>query len=400
MYIALVTETFPPEVNGVARTLERLVRGLYRRGYEVEIVRPRPAEEATDGPWHEVWVPAVQIPVYKELRMGLASVGRLVRRWREDRPDLVHVATEGPLGLAALRAARRLGIPVTSSFHTNFHIYAEHYGFGVLHRALLAYLRAFHNRTLTTMVPAPDIQASLAQSGFQRLSRLARGVDTNLFTPRRRDDGLRAQWGLGPDDVAMAVVGRVAPEKNIDLAIRASQRVREQVPSARLVVVGDGPAAPVLRRRHPDVIFAGTRRGVDLAAHYASADMLMFPSQTDTFGNVVLEAMASGIPVVSYACAAAGLHIRSGQNGMTARCYDSDDFIDAATKVACLGDRRRAMGAAARKTAAALDWENIVDVFSDTLVAQLEGARGMASLPERERRWSRPALLPGSVHAD
>ena len=202
MKLALVTETYPPEVNGVAMTLSRLVGGLRARGHEVEVVRPRQSKEAPGGtPAGGDWlVPGMAIPFYDSLRIGFPSVRRLERRWREQRPDVVHVATEGPLGLASLRAARRLGLPVTSSFHTNFHAYGGHYGVGLLRGAVLAYLRWFHNRTLRTLAPTQQMVDELAAKRFERLGVMARGVDTTLFDPAKRSEALRRTWGARPED--------------------------------------------------------------------------------------------------------------------------------------------------------------------------------------------------------
>ncbi|MDA8019579.1 MAG: glycosyltransferase family 1 protein, partial [Thermoanaerobaculia bacterium] len=289
MRIALVTETFPPEVNGVARTLWQLVLGLARRGHQVEVYRPdqkaREGECPAEG-WRDVLMAGVPIPVYEGLRFGLPAPRKLLRRWREEvtRPDVVHIATEGPLGLSALWAARRLDIPVSTTFHTNFHDYGRFYGMGALRRLGVAYLRWFHNRADCTLVPARDVRRRLEEDGFLRVGILSRGVDTELFRPDRRDAELRHSWGAGPNDLVVVFVSRLAEEKNPQLAAAAFAEVKRVVPDSRCVAVGDGPAREHMKELVPDLILCGMRRGPDLAAHYASADLFLFPSLTETFG--------------------------------------------------------------------------------------------------------------------
>jgi len=368
--LCLVTETFPPEVNGVAMTLGRLVEGLRQRDHTVAIVRPRQQGETPDtpAPSGEWVVPGLPIPFYRSLRMGLPVTGRLRRRWTEERPDVVHIATEGPLGVAALRAARRLGLPVTSSYHTNFHQYGSHYGVSLARSLALAWMRRFHNATRVTLVPTRQMQTELAADGFQRLEVLSRGVDTALFDPARRSEALRTTWGASPDDPVVIHVGRMAAEKNLALAVAAFERFRAVAPTARLVLVGDGPERAPLQARHPEYHYAGMQRGEALAAHYASADVFLFPSITETFGNVVTEGLASGLVLLSYDYAAGREHIRDGANGYLVPFDDAAAFRDRAAEIAGQPGDWPAIRAAARVTALALTWDHIIDRFAATLV--------------------------------
>lgn len=370
MKLALVTETYPPEVNGVAMTLERLVRGLASRGHRIDVVRPRQGKAdgtRTEGTISHVTVAGVPLPRYQGLRFGLPARNQLVRRWKGDPPEVVHVATEGPLGITALWAARKLGVPVSSSFHTNFQQYGKHYGYGFLSGVVMRYLRHVHNGCSCTMVPSEDMRKRLCDDGFSNVMILARGVDTELFGPHRRSEELRKSWGAGPNDLVAAYVGRVADEKNIPLAVEAFERMRKVDPSMKLVIVGDGPARPRLQKRHPEFVFAGMRRDEDLATHYASADVFLFASTTETFGNVVTEAMGSGLAVLAYDYAAPAQFIRSGVNGVTAPLGDREAFLRAAEEM--VKDRAKvdAMRTAARETALAMSWSAIVDKFEETL---------------------------------
>lgn len=367
MRVALVTETYPPEVNGVAMTLGRMVDGLRRRGHAVHLVRPRQQGEEvpaqTEG-FAETLVRGLPIPRYEGLRFGLPARDALVAAWKRERPDIVHVATEGPLGWSAVNAARALGLPVSSGFHTNFDAYSRHYGFGWLRRPIAAYLRGLHNRTDATLVPTRSLVRDLATQGYRKLSVVSRGVDTWLFNPARRSESLRASWGAGPDDLVAAYVGRLAPEKNLHLVLAAFAAIRAVRPEARLLFVGNGPMAKTLAERHPEHLFAGLRRGADLAAHYASADLFLFPSLTETFGNVTAEALASGLGVVAYDCAAAADLIEDGLNGRLAPPGDAAAFMNTAATLAADRDGLARLRAQAAPSVAHLDWESIHDAFA------------------------------------
>jgi glycosyltransferase involved in cell wall biosynthesis len=370
--IAVVTETYPPEVNGVAMTVARLVQGLVARGHRLQLVRPRqhPHEQAAAAGLDEILVRGLPIPRYPQLKMGLPATGALLAQWRQHRPDLVHIATEGPLGWSALRAALRLQLPVTSDFRTNFHAYSQHYGIGWLERPIVGYLRGFHNRTQATMVPTPVLQRELQRHGFENVSVVARGVDTGRFSPAWRSRALRASWGAGEDTCVVAHVGRLAPEKNLGLLVRAFEALRRVRPDSKLLLVGDGPARADLLARCPDALFAGMRSGDDLAAHYASADAFIFPSMTETFGNVTPEAMASGLPVLAFDHAAAGQLIQSGRSGLLVPMGDADAFVAMARELAADPQRAQQWGVCARAATLACQW--------DQVVAQVEGLMRVA----------------------
>lgn len=370
--VAIVTETYLPEVNGVAMTMGHLVRGLCARGHRVELIRPRQraAEEPAKRPlFEEVLVRGVPIPGYDALKLGLPARAMLVRRWSETPPDVVHLVTEGPLGWSALAAARSLGLPVATDFHTNFHSYTKHYGFGWLKTPVTAYLRRFHNAAACTIVPTNELRDDLAALGFENLLVVARGVDTTLFNPGRRDPLLRALWKAGPNDPVALFVSRLAPEKNLLTALETFEAMRQVNARVRFVVVGDGPVRKALEARYRDVVFAGARYGADLAAQYASADIFLFPSVTETYGNVTVEAMASGLAVVAYNYAAAAQHIRDGQNGIAVPLGERELFIRAAIRLCGDSELRARCGERARSAMVRVDWNQIVSEFEATLAA-------------------------------
>lgn len=376
--VAVVTETYPPEINGVAMTLKRMIEGLMLRGHRVQLIRPRqgPADRAhVVAGFEEVLTRGWKLPRYDGLRFGLPAKSPLLKAWSVAGPDLVHVATEGPLGWSAVSAALKLGVPVTSDFHTNFDHYSRHYGLGWLSQPVAVYLRSFHNRTAATFVPTLEMLRSLSGQGYQGIQVVARGVDTTLFSPARRSEELRRSWGLEPDDLAVCYVGRLAAEKNLDLVIRTFAAIRSMDARARLVLVGDGPMREVLSQTFREGLFAGVRTGTDLATHYASADLFLFPSLTETFGNVTLEAMASGLSVLAYDYAAAAQHIRSGANGVTVAVGDEDAFVAQALHLAGSRSLRTELGGGARLCALDCDWDAVNNTFEASLLGVWAAAR-------------------------
>lgn len=369
--IALVTETYPPEVNGVAMTLRCMVEGLIARGHRVQLIRPRQnsvEEPLAEASFDEVLARGWTLPRYQGLHFGLPARTRLQKLWQRQRPDLVHVATEGPLGWSAVSVACKMRIPVTSDFHTNFDHYSRHYGVGWLRKPVSAYLRSFHNRTARTFVPTNAMASELARSGYHRVDVVARGVDTEMYCPAKRNPALRHSWGVPGAALAVLYVGRLAAEKNLGLALRAFRAIQGVQPSARFILVGDGPLREGLARENPDCVFAGMRTGEDLARHYASADLFLFPSVTETFGNVTLEAMASGLGVVAYDHAAAADVIRNGESGVLAPFDDAEGFITAARQLAGDPALCARMGKQARVTAEGLSWDAVNDRFARSLL--------------------------------
>jgi glycosyltransferase involved in cell wall biosynthesis len=314
-------------------------------------------------------VDGAPVPRYPGLRFGLPAGRRLAARWGAQRPDAVYIATEGPLGWSALRAARRLGIPAATGFHTRFDDYMGQYGAGFLSPWVFAWLRRFHNRGAATLVPTRELHDQLAQQGFRHVQRLGRAVDTRRFHPGWRDAALRAHWGLGDEDLALLYVGRLAAEKNLPLLARAYHALRARRPGTRLVVVGDGPARAQLLELVPDAVFAGVRRDDDLARHFASADLFVFPSRSETFGNVILEAMASGLPVVAFDYGATREHLADGAHGAAVAFGDDDGFVQATAGLGTHGALFR-MGEAARAAVLHLHPDDVARAFA-ALLAQL-----------------------------
>lgn len=363
MRIAVVTETWPPEVNGVALTLAKLVHGLCQRNHAVQLIRPRQDKNEmalVQDDMSELLLTGLPIPRYPQLKLGLPSKKALIRAWTLHRPDLVHIATEGPLGWSALQAARRLRLPVTSDFRTNFHSYSKHYGVGWLRKPIVAYLRKFHNNTACTMVPTHLLKSELQKLGFDNLRVVARGVDTGMFHPRHRSETLRQSWGADDNTLVLLSVGRLAPEKNLDLVVKAYQALRAAQRPVRLVFAGDGPYRTELQARCPDAVFLGMCDHQTLSTVYPSADLFLFPSLTETFGNVTLEALACGTPVLAFDSAAASELVQANRNGWLVQGESEEDYMQKALTATRDTAALMAMRTPTCESVAALDWLQIV----------------------------------------
>jgi glycosyltransferase involved in cell wall biosynthesis len=390
-HICVVTETYPPEVNGVAITLSRLVSGLRARGNSVSVVHPGQRSKQTSGAMlhrelDDIEVRGLPLPGYSGLQFGMPA-GRLLKQaWGRHRPAAVYVATEGPLGWSAVRVAHSMNIPALSGFHTNFHSYCKHYKVGWLRHAALRYLRWFHNQTECTLVSNGELRGQLQDLGFCNLGVIERGVDSQLFTPQRRCTELRKEWGLSDDDPAFIYVGRIAAEKNLRVAVEAYRAIKRFNARVKFVLVGDGPQRQSLQRENPDLIFAGMRMGEELGKYYASADVFLFPSETETFGNVTLEAMASGLVVIAYNYACAKLHISHGETGILVRLGDAKSFVASARALVQAPPAIARIRRQGRQYVSYLGWERVVERFEALLLNAGRQGRGEAgSLLSRRR---------------
>jgi glycosyltransferase involved in cell wall biosynthesis len=348
-----------------------VVDGLLKRQHKVHLIRPRQSKQDTakqESGYQETLVAGMPIPGYSELKSGLPAKGKLLKLWQAQRPDIVHIATEGPLGWSAMSAARQLNIPISTDFHTNFHSYTQHYGIGLLQKPIAAYLRYFHNKTDATIVPTHSLKEELERDGYQNVMVVGRGVATDLFHPSKRSAALRATWGAVDATPVVMLVSRIAAEKNLHVVIRAFEKMRAVQPDAKLVMVGDGPARPILQLQYPHVIFAGMQTGEALAEHYASGDVFLYSSLTETYGNVTGEAMASGLATLAYDYAAARQHIRHEVNGLLSTFNDEQDFCAQAAALITDAARIQRLRLAARASMEAMTWEHVIGHLEAVLV--------------------------------
>jgi glycosyltransferase involved in cell wall biosynthesis len=381
--LVLFTDTWAPQLNGVTRTLARLADAVRARGGAAHVVTVAiPGADASAPPARDVerWASA-PFWAYPELRLAAPRAGAAADALRRTRATLAHVATPFGVGLAGRRAARALGVPLVSSYHTSLAEYARFYRLGALAAPGWRFLRWFHAGARRTYAPTRAVADDLRARGLAGVGVWGRGVDADRFHPDRRCETRRAAWGAADGDLVVLYVGRLAREKGLDLlldawhVLRARLAARPDAPRARLVLVGDGPHEAALRARAPsDVVFAGRLSGDALAAAYASADLFAFPSRTDTFGNVLLEAMASGLATVGVEAGPTREPLGGGAYGRVADAAP-EPLADALLALAHSPAVRRALGARARRHARTRGWPAVFDaLFADYRAVLAEAA--------------------------
>ena len=317
MRVAIITENFLPKLDGVTRTLVRLLEHLQTNGHQAMLLGPESGMDYFAGA-EVIGTAGLPFPFYPELKFNFFRP-LFMRRLNEFQPDIIHLVDPVILGATGLAAGHLLHIPIVSSYHTNLAAYCEHFGFSLLTEPMWIYNRFIHNQCAMTFCPSPSTASMLRLQGFMHLRIWPRGVDTALFQPERRNIELRAAWlqtrAQPENKVILLYVGRVSREKNLNLLIQAYQQMDHD--RCHLVIVGDGPAFAETQQKLAGlpVTFTGYLSGESLATAYASADIFAFPSKTETFGQVVLEAMASNLPVVGVLAEGVCDLVDNGQTG-------------------------------------------------------------------------------------
>lgn len=354
--VAIVTETFVPKMDGIVRFLLEMLGYLQRHGHAALVFCPGAGPTDVAGAT-VVRVRGLPFPPYPELHLTLRST-RMVAALRAWQPDIVHLAGPALLGAQGLRVARLLGLPAVGHFQTNLPQYARHYGMPWLSALAWRYLVLLHNRCRRTYTPSHPVAAECRQHGMRRVVVLPRGVDTAAFSPRFRSEALRRSWGVGEQQVVFLYAGRVAAEKNL----RRLADLMSVVPDSRLVVVGDGPYRPALERQLAGAAhFTGHLQGEALATAYASADVFAFPSLTETFGLVVLEAMASGLPVLAMRAGGVPDSVADGETGILCDPAVPDTWVAGARRLAGSPALRQALGRHGHNIAQGRSWEATFD---------------------------------------
>jgi phosphatidylinositol alpha 1,6-mannosyltransferase len=358
MRVGLVTESFLPDVNGVANSVLRTAEHLLRRGHQPMVIAPQPPpavrDVPVDVPCPVVRVASLPMPGYPQIRLGLPTP-TMTAALRAHRADVVHLASPFVLGAWGMAAARSLKLPTVAVYQTDVAAYARAYGVGKTEGAAWRWIRTVHNQASRTLVPSTESGAALAAHGVQRVHLWRRGVDDVLYHPGKRSTGVRR--ALAPNgEVVVGFVGRLAVEKQIDLLAGVSR-----MPGVRLVVVGDGPARQSLHRALPDAVFLGVRRGAQLARIYASFDIFAHTGPYETFGQAVQEAMASGLPVVAPNAGGPVDLVLHGRTGYLVRPFDAAGFTEAVRDL--MGDpvRRLTFGAAGRHAIEGRSWAAVGD---------------------------------------
>lgn len=360
--IAFFTDAFYPQINGVSNTL--LYLSQYLREHQIEHLFFAPdyeGEERDDARIPVVRYKGIRPPICPECCLAFPSSAKVHQALADFRPDVVHIVTEQGIGWAGLRAARALNIPIVMSYHTNFDKYLDFYHLKYLNKAVTAYMKWFHNFALVNLCPSTNTLLNLQKQGFTRLDIWSRGIDLKRFHPAHFSEEARKLMG-GKDKTVFLYVGRIAAEKGLDIYFQSIKAINEEYGAQlQFVFTGEGPYLDELMAQQiPNIIFTGPKRGQELAAIYASADAFVFPSGTETFGNVLLEAMASGLPVV---CADAGGVTDFTENNENAFVFKNGDTIDLthALRKMLNPQFRAAIRRKALETARSRSWETIFD---------------------------------------
>ena len=363
MRIALFSEVYWPMVSGVGVTLLRLTEALEARGHAVRVYSASyPLPEGTPDRPEVHRSPSVPFFLYPDVQWAFPRLRDVVRDLAEFRPEVVHVATEFALGVTGLKAARQLGVPVVASAHTDYEVYAGRYGVPWAVRAGWHYLRWFYGQAHRVLCPSRVYEQHLHARGVHHTGVWSRGVDPGCFHPRFRSDAYRAQLGLAPGDLLVTYIGRLAREKNLELLLRAWERLAPVRGSAQLALVGRGPLEePIRRSELPGVHVPGLLHGEALSAAYSSADIFTFPSPTETFGNSLLEAMASGLP--SLVAAAGGVleFATHGRNAWLVAPNSVRAIEDGLARLLQDEPLRRRLGDGALRTAGERSWDDVYD---------------------------------------
>lgn len=364
MRLAIFTDTFLPQINGVSNTLQYYSRYLTRRGIAHMFYTPAYKDgEQGDGDYPVVRFPSVPFALYPQVRLALPAQAALQRQLREFDPDLVHIVTEFGMGYSGLKAARQLHLPVVMSYHTNFDQYLSHYGLTFLEESLWQYMKWFHSFAEKNFCPSENTLRKLSFRGVENLAVWSRGIDRARFSPDFRSEALRRELG-GGDALLYLYVGRISAEKGIDVYARSIRMFNERHQArARFVFTGDGPYLQTLRELNlPNAVFTGALRGRALSEVYASCDVFVFPSDNETFGNVMLEAMASGTPGICVD--AGGLKDFTAHGGNAWVCAPRDaDALTEAMIAMMSADLRAAIRAGALRTAGERSWDGIFDAL-------------------------------------
>ncbi|MFJ2550273.1 GDSL-type esterase/lipase family protein [Microbacterium sp. NPDC087591] len=399
-----MTESFLPHMNGVTGSVLQILRHLENSGHEAHVIAPAAAgiPSSVSGAMIES-IPSLALPGYRNVRVGTSSAHRVASSLRRFQPDVVHLASPFALGWRGVLAAERLGTAAVAAYQTDVAAYTERYGIAATTGFAQTHIARLHRRATLTLAPSSDAQSQLEQLGVDRLRRWGRGVDAERFHPMRRDLALRARWGAGGEAV-IGYVGRLAPEKQVeDLAVLQS------VPGARVVIVGDGPSRARLESLMPDALFLGHLDGDALAAAIASFDVFVHPGESETFGQTLQEAHASGIPVVATGRGGPLDLVRMGVDGWLYRPGDLDDLRMRVADLTGDARKRRAFGEAGFTAVQGRSWSSVCEQLLghyeearalkrvDTAVRARRVVRPERSRPVASTRWRRYVALGDSL---
>ena len=375
--VALFTGNYNYIKDGVALTLNRLVAFLERRGVPVLVFAPVAETPAFESVGELVPVPSFAIPTRKEYRIATGLPAAQRKRLEAFRPTLFHIAVPDILGYQALKLAERWNVPVVASYHTRYDTYLRFYGLGLFEKLGQRYMRNFYNRVRRVYPPSESMAEIIRQDGqSQHVEVWARGVDSELFSPDKRDMTWRRSLGIADDEVAISFAGRLVKEKNVAIYMRVMNAIAAKGLKVKPLVIGDGPEMATMKSGLRNGVFAGFLHGEALARAYASSDIFFFPSESETFGNVTLEAMASGLPAVNAIASGSNSLVTEGETGYLVNARDEQGLAARLETLVRDESLRRTMGEAARQRALTFSWDHILSGLLDSYRTVLREAHG------------------------
>ena len=370
--VALFTGNYNHIRDGVSLTLNRLVAYLIKNDIDVLVFGPTIDEPALDHSGTLISVPSMKLPGRPEYRFSRAFPGKQRQKLREFNPDIIHIATPDLLGYKALKWAVKHDKPVVSSYHTHFSSYLKYYKVSLLEPAMWKYLSWFYKKCKLVFVPSPSMQEILEEKKIETDFRIwARGIESEIFNPGRRSDEWRKKHGFKPDDIVITFISRLVWEKNLKLFADVVNKITSKREHTKAMIVGDGPAMSEMKELMPDAVFTGFLGGTDLATAYASSDVFFFPSDTETFGNVTLEAMASGLPAVVADATGSRSLVEDGENGFVIPVESTDKFYTFIDKLVTDTELRIRMGQVGLEKSKSYSWDainnNLVGYYREVL---------------------------------
>jgi len=375
--VALFTGNYNYIKDGVALTLNRLVAFLERRGVPVLVFAPVAETPAFESVGELVPVPSFAIPTRKEYRIATGLPAAQRKQLEAFRPTLFHIAVPDILGYQALKLAERWNVPVVASYHTRYDTYLRFYGLGLFEKLGQRYMRNFYNRVRRVYPPSESMAEIIRQDGqSQHVEVWARGVDSELFSPDKRDMTWRRSLGIADDEVAISFAGRLVKEKNVAIYMRVMNAIAAKGLKVKPLVIGDGPEMATMKSGLRNGVFAGFLHGEALARAYASSDIFFFPSESETFGNVTLEAMASGLPAVNAIASGSNSLVTEGETGHLVNARDEQGLAARLETLVRDESLRRTMGEAARQRALTFSWDHILSGLLDSYRTVLREAHG------------------------
>ncbi len=376
MRIAIFSDTFSPQVNGVSNTLNHMRAYMDAHGISYRFFVPGSGDMNTLSDPDIIRYDGFKLFLYPECRIAMPQYHEVCTQMDAFKPEIIHLVTPFSMGLMGLRYARATGIPLVASYHTNFPEYMRYYHFPILETPAWWYMRWFHSFSAVNLVPSRDTLLHLEKHKFSRLSIWGRGIDCTLFSPKMRDMSIREKYGIGHETL-LIYVGRLAPEKEIPVLLKAVERLNQKGLQFSLLLVGEGPERQALEGWGlPNVRFVGYQSGHALRALYASADIFVFPSPSETYGNVLLEAMASGLPVVSVYGGGVKDNLIHRYNGLSVECGNDLEMSKAVARLILNQSLRKQLATGARSHAHSRSWDWVFMELFECYDRIVEGRMG------------------------